>query len=405
MRFEQLLTELSAQFCGLTEEQVDGALEQALRAVGRAIGVDCGAFAEATAAGLIVTHSYASSGARPYPRGSADVALPWLTGELRAGRRVLLERIPDDLPPSALAERTFMTASGMKAGLAIPISIGGSLICALTFSTGRGPRRWPKHVVAQLHRAGEVFANAVARRRAKHQLEQTQMELTHVSRVAALSNLASVIAHELDQPLTAVVANAEAVRHQVRTDDFSGFDTQEALDDIVSAARRISDIIRRERGLLLHSPENFEPVDLNEAVRRVEPFISAHARSCGGELVLDLGVGLPTLRADQIQLQQVVLNLAINGLQAMEDQPAGKRVLVIRTRDLGEEVKLDVQDAGPTAEAAVLERMFEPFFTTKPEGLGMGLAISRSIVNLHRGRMSVTRNTAGGLTVGFLIPR
>jgi PAS domain S-box-containing protein len=404
--FERFLSELSARFNRLSEEEVDGEIDVWLRRLVELLGVDRSAFAEvAPGGGLDVTHGYAVPGVQPYPRGIADAALPWLVREFCAGRPVLLSRIPDDLPEQAVNERRYMTASGMQAGIGIPISIGGCLVCVLTFGSVSSPRDWSDEVVCGLRLAGEVLGNAILRRQAKRRLEQKQQELAHVARVAAMGELASVIAHEIDQPLTAVVSNVEAVRYMLQSEEPDLDEAEEGLKEAIDSALRISEIVKRERRLLRKSGGPPGLVDLNEIIREIALFVRAEARQLGAKVALELVPGLPSISGDFVQLQQVALNLARNGLHAMKGQPPASRELTVRTTPGNEQVTFSVTDSGPPVPQSLLERMFEPFYTTKAEGLGMGLPISKSIVDAHRGRMWATRNPGGGLTVSVSLPR
>jgi len=409
--FEMLLSEMSARFTGLSEDDVDGEIHLWLCRLVQMLGVDRSSFAELQpGGGLAVTHSYALPAVEAYPLGPVNQALPWITSELAAGRAVILSR-PDDLPAHALEERRVMSEGGLKAAIAIPVSIGGSLVCVLTFGVFREERAWSSDVISRLHLAGEVFANAVARRQAKQKLVQKQQELAHVARVAAMGELASVIAHELDQPLTAVVSNAQAARNLLQAADPDLASADDALDDVIDSAMRVSEIVQRERRLLRKSrgvleQGDLEQVDLNDALREVELFIRAEARQCGVRVTLELVPGLSPVPGSRVQLQQVALNLARNGLQAMAGQSAGAKELVIRTEAGTEEAVLSVTDSGPPVEESLLERMFEPFYTTKPDGLGMGLSISKSIiVDGHRGSIQTVRNTGAGVTVQVTLPR
>jgi C4-dicarboxylate-specific signal transduction histidine kinase len=317
-----------------------------------------------------------------------------------------MSRIPDDLPAEAVAERQYFVGVGMRAGIGIPIQICGVPVCVLTFGDFRRPRMWSDELVARLRLAGDAFGNAIARRTAKRRLEEKQLELVHVGRVAAMGELASVIAHELDQPLTVIVSNAESVRHALHTAGAElPADADEALWEISDAALRASEIVRRERKLLRKGARSVEWVDLNDAIRETELFIRADARRFGAQLSLEVVPGLPAVLGDRVQLQQVVLNLAHNGLQAIRSQPSGSRTLCIRTQSGTSELELTVTDSGPPVDPLVLRRMFEPFYTTKPHGLGMGLSISKSIIDRHRGRIWAIPNSGGGLTIHVCLPR
>jgi C4-dicarboxylate-specific signal transduction histidine kinase len=202
------------------------------------------------------------------------------------------------------------------------------------------------------------------------------------------------------------VSNAEAARYFMEGGQPNLAEANEALKDVVDSAMLAAEIVKRERHLLRKGQLNLEAVDLNEAVRDIELFIRAEARQAGANVVLELVPGLPPVTGDRIQLQQVILNLARNGVQAMRDQPSGSKGLSIRTASGGAEVTLTITDAGPPADAVSLEKMFEPFYTTKTNGLGMGLAISRSILDAHGGRIWAVRNPAGcGISMHVALPR
>jgi signal transduction histidine kinase len=406
--FEMLLSELSARFSNLAEEAVDSEIELWLGRLLDVLDADRCTFAELDSDGLLnITHSCAMRGLDPSPRGPISASLPWMTQELIAGRPLVLSRIPEDLPPEAAEERHRFMQIGMKAAIGIPIRISGSTLCVLTFVDFRGPREWPRDLIARLALAGDAFGNAIARRAAKRRFDDKQLELVHVSRVAAMGELAAVIAHELDQPLTVIVSNAEAVRHTLHSAGPAELaDADEALSEITDAAMRASEIVRRERKLLRKGPRGVaEAVDLNDAVREMELFVRADARQFGARVAMELVPGLPAVLGDRVQLQQVLLNLAHNALQAMRSQPGELRDVKISTHSGTNEVTLNVCDVGPPVDPLVLRRMFEPFYTTKAEGLGMGLSICKSIVDRHRGRIWATANPGGGLTMHVCLPR
>jgi len=167
----------------------------------------------------------------------------------------------------------------------------------------------------------------------------------------------------------------------------------------------MSEIIRRERKLLRKSRESFETVDVNEAVHEIELFIRAEARREGAKLRFELLPGLPPVHGDRIQLQQVILNLCRNGLQAMRERLRETRQLRVQTTSSTGQVTLSVTDSGPGVDESVMSRLFEPFFTTREDGLGMGLSISKSIIEAHHGQIRADRNVGGGLCVHVTVPR
>jgi signal transduction histidine kinase len=230
-------------------------------------------------------------------------------------------------------------------------------------------------------------------------------ELTHVSRVATLGELAAVLAHELNQPLTAILANSQAARRLLASDRADREDVDEALADIVAGAGHASDIIKRLRELLRRGDVTREPLDVNATIRDVETFALAAARRHDATLTLNLADGLPRVSGDRVQLQQIVLNLVHNAAEAMETTAEAERAIVVTTSlEADATVLVAVRDAGSAPDDRVLHRMFEPFFSTKTEGLGMGLPICQTIVESHGGRLWASRNPDRGLTVQFTVP-
>jgi C4-dicarboxylate-specific signal transduction histidine kinase len=230
-------------------------------------------------------------------------------------------------------------------------------------------------------------------------------ELAHVARVATLGELAAALAHELNQPLTAILANAQATRRLMASGRSDTKDVDEALEDIVAGAGHASEIIKRLRQLLRRGEVARVPLDVNRTIRDVQTFAQAAARQHGATLTMNLAAELPRVSGDRVQLQQVVLNLIHNGAEAMTDTPEADRAIVVTTtREDDGDVVVAVRDAGKVADDRAVDRMFEPFFSTKPDGLGMGLPICQTIVESHGGRLWATRNPGRGLTVQFNLP-
>jgi two-component system sensor kinase FixL len=219
-----------------------------------------------------------------------------------------------------------------------------------------------------------------------------------------MGELAAAIAHEINQPLASILANARAAQHFLGGNPPDVNEVQEALRDIIDDDRRAGEVIRRLRSLLRREPAECKALDVNEMINEVILLIRNELVIRGLDLAFDPAADLPSVVGDRVQVQQVVLNLVRNALEAMADTPRQLRRVVIRTQRDGPNTTVSVSDAGPPISEAVFAALFEPFHTTKPDGLGMGLAISRSIIQAHGGRIWAERNADRGLTVHFTLP-
>jgi len=237
------------------------------------------------------------------------------------------------------------------------------------------------------------------------QLQHQRNELSHLSRVAMLGEMSGAIAHELNQPLTAILCNAQAAQRMLKRIFPQQTGIDEILADIVSENKRAGEIIHRMRELLKKGEVHHQAVDLNEIVRKVIVLEHSDLISRNIALTTDFQAQLPLACADSVQIQQVLLNLIINGCDAMRHNVTNQRLLSISTRWTGDEfVVVTVSDCGGGIVADNLEAIFEPFYTTKAHGLGLGLTICRSIIVAHGGQLWVENNINGGASFHVTLP-
>jgi len=243
-----------------------------------------------------------------------------------------------------------------------------------------------------------VINDISPRRAIEQEAKQQRNELAHLSRVALLAELSGSLAHELNQPLTAILSNAQAGTRYLARDPPELDEVRQSLLNIVSNDKRAGEVIRRLRAMLRNEPPDFRPLDLNDVVGDVLHIANGDLLSRNVQLHLELAPDLPAIRGDRVQLQQVLLNLVMNGSDAMTGC-TGRRELTIRTQVLGpDEVELQVRDIGAGIPEQDLERIFSPFVTSKREGLGLGLAICTTIAQAHHGRLWAQNNAGPGAT-------
>ena len=407
LRFETLLSEQTATFSSLSAAEIDRGIERALRRIADFFKADWGSLAEFSHDSRMarITHSWVAEGAAPAPSAVSLAEIPWVVTRLQGGEVVRFSQI-DELPETdaAIDRRTYLKL-GIKSQVAVPLRGAGGLLGALTFSSFDAERSWPDELVQRLQLLGEVFANILSHRQSEMESQRLRQELSHIGRVSTMGELTASLAHELTQPLTAILHNAQAAQRTIEAGTVNIEEIREILADIVEDDRRAGDVIHRLRGLLKKGNLEFAALDVNEMVTEMTRLVSSEAALRNVSVRLELAPQLPPVRGDRVQLQQVILNLVLNGLDAMPEPVTGDRTLVLQTvKDSSATIRVAVRDSGLGIDEAHLDDIFHAFFTTKADGLGMGLAIARSIVEAHGGQLEARNNLDGGTTFSFTLP-
>lgn len=384
LRFQRLLSDLSARLANVSALDIDEAVHGALGAIRDFLGVD--------RAELIEFSVHGEPGNSWTVLGTTDMTrVAWLMAEVQAGNAVRLSRL-EELPD-------------ITSLLALPVRAAGAVLGGLVVATVVAERAWPDELLDQLQLVGEAVGNALARAQTGQEAARLRRQLAHIGRVSAMGELTASLAHELNQPLTAILNNAEVALTQLDIVPPDLAAVREILADIVADDKRAAEVIHRLRALVSKGAVAHVPLDINKVVAEVAHLVRNDVVLRKVAMTLDLAPGLPAIRGDRVQLQQVILNMVLNGLEAMVEADGRDRALAIRTARGGPAaVVVAVEDSGIGIDGHDVERMFEPLYTTKPEGLGMGLAIARTIVHAHGGQLRASPNAAGGATFSFTVP-
>jgi signal transduction histidine kinase len=418
LRFETLLSELSATLLTRRTSEIDREIERMLQRVGEELDFDRAVLSEWTEGtrGARATHAWTRSGVAAAPETFRAAAYPWIATRLAKGEPVHLPHL-HALPAEASIDLQSFEHAGIRSLTVVPLIVQGAIVGALGFSRLRGERVWPAAVLPRLQLLADVFANVLARQRAdtavrhseelrrqaENDAERQREELAHALRVTTVAELTASLAHEVTQPLSAVIINARAGQRLIEPE--SDGELRAILDDIGRDASRAAEVVQRVRVLLRKGEPERKPLDINQLVTQVTALLRHALERAQVSLRLTLGEFLPHVPGDSVQLQQVIVNLLLNACDAVsvvENRP--RTVDVATDHDARGFVTVEIRDSGIGVPESNLMRLFEPFVTTKPQGLGMGLAISRSIVEAHKGRIWATRNDDHGLTVHIELP-
>lgn len=239
----------------------------------------------------------------------------------------------------------------------------------------------------------------------RDELRRNRQELAHLARISALGELAGSLAHELNQPLTAILSNAQAAQRFIEAGPINLPEIRETLKDIVADNCRAGEIIQKMRVLVQKGDVDLQPLDVGAVVRDVMLLVHSDAVLRGIRTTLDIDNVLPVVRGDRVQLQQVVLNLLLNGFDAVHEAPVANRTVAVRVwAEVDGAVRIGVRDRGHGLTVAQLDNIFKPFFTSKPHGLGLGLSISQTIITAHGGRLWAENNADGGASFHVALP-
>jgi len=404
--FEELVSQLSAAFARAPVDEIDSEINRWLSRIVLALNLDrstIGRF-DANAETAIATHRWGRKGLRRVPL-NRDLSrlLPWYKSRIQAGETVVystLKKLPREYAEDLQSGRSILPTSHVG----VPLRVGNEIVGVVGFATMSRSRSWPPKIVRRLQLTAEIFGNALERKRATMQNAALRNQLTHVSRAATMGQLAAAVTHELSQPLAAILNNAEATQSLLSESNPDLAEVRAAIVDIIDDNTRASEIIRRLRAFFLRAEPSRMPLDVGDLAAELARLVRSDALIRHISFRLDVSDSVPRIAGDRIQLQQAILNLILNAFDAVSEIDRAREVVLEVAAVAPNGVRVAVSDSGVGIDAAAMPRIFEPFFTTKPTGMGMGLAISRSIIGEHGGRVAASSNPRGGSILEITLP-
>ncbi len=321
---------------------------------------------------------------------------------LRTQESVILD---DAAAQTTFAEDPYIRQRRTRSILCMPLLNQAKLTGVLYLENNLAPRVFAPARIAVLKLLASQAAIALEKSRAADALREMELALAHANRLETMGQLTASIAHEVNQPIAATVTNAQAALRWLRLDPPDLDEVRQALDRIVRDGARAGAVVQRIRSLSKKASPHVDQVEISAAAREVIELTRSETMKNGVSVRAELSDGLPQIRGDRVQLQQVILNLILNAVEAMSGMKEGARELVISTgRTEPGDILVFVRDSGPGLPPADQDSLFKAFYTTKPNGLGLGLSICRSIVEGHGGRLWASANASGGAVFQFTLP-
>jgi len=401
-RFEAVLARALSAIARVSAHEIDREIERWQGEICRTLDLDRSTMAFT---GQGVTHRWNREKVPSVKYGTSTMDIStWATQKVLNGEELIWARI-SDLPEEAHEYKVWLRKNGPKSQVALPIRFGDSIIGGIMFGKFRAARKWPPLLLQRLRLVAQVLANALERKRVESELLKARGELAAASSSTMMGELAASIAHEVNQPLGAILANAQAARRLVSTPDVDPEKIASALSDIVDDARRAGEVVARVRALFKGGQTQRTLLDPAALLAEAESLLRSEAGVRKISLRIDSQPSLPSVLGDRVQLLQCIMNLSINAFDSIVSAQSQQRETTLSaTRDKGRWIRVSVRDSGGGIDPAISHRMFDPFVTTKSDGMGMGLLIAQSIVAGHGGRIWATTNPDAGATVSFTLP-
>jgi len=406
-RFELLVDELSAVMTRTPAHEVDGEIEIWLGKISESLGLDRSGIYERDAPidRVRTTHTWKRPNIPPLPRDfEPEKYLKTTTDWVLAGNQVVFSS-PSGIPAELADARHFVARYGLKASAIIPMWAGNRVIGAAGFDKFRAAREWPPKLLEQLSLAARLFGSAIERKQAEADRRATSAQLRIASRRNMMSELVASLAHEINQPLGAILSNLGGLARLLGRNNPEPAMALAAVNNAIEDTKRAAEIIRRVRFMFKANSEHKTAISIGALADEVVSLAASEAALRKIRLLIEVSPAVKRVRGDRIQLQQCMLNLLMNGLDAITESNSELREILIKiAREKPGWAGISVRDSGAGIDPLVANRLFEPFVTTKSTGMGLGLLVTRSIVENHGGKIWATPNPDRGTTFTFTLP-
>jgi len=406
-RFELLVDELSAVMTRTPAHEVDGEIEIWLGKISESLGLDRSGIYERDAPidRVRTTHTWKRPNIPPLPRDfEPEKYLKTTTDWVLAGNQVVFSS-PSGIPAELADARHFVARYGLKASAIIPMWAGNRVIGAAGFDKFRAAREWPPKLLEQLSLAARLFGSAIERKQAEADRRATSAQLRIASRRNMMSELVASLAHEINQPLGAILSNLGGLARLLSRNNPEPAMALAAVSNAIEDTKRAAEIIRRLRSMFKAHSEQKTVIGMRALIVEVVQMIAGEASMRDIAVRTEVSPSVQSIVGDRIQLQQCIMNLLLNAFDAITEAASDHREVTIKVApEKPGWTSVSVCDTGAGIDPSIANRLFEPFVTTKSNGMGLGLLVTRSIVEIHGGKIWVAPNPDRGATFTFTLP-
>lgn len=406
-RFESLVNELSAAIAKVTAHAVDAEIESWLGKICISLDLDRSAIYERGLTNYVRTsHTWVRASFPAFPKlhDDPELLVKNTTDWIMAGNRIVFSQ-PAEIPGEFTDLKRFVARYGPKASAILPMWAGDRVIGAASFGRFRSARRWSTQLLQQLELAVQLFGRAIERKQAEEAARLARAQLAVAQRRSMMAGLIGSLAHELNQPLGAIMSNLGGAARLLSRDNPELRQAATAIKNAIEDTRRAGEILRRARAMFKADQSRRRAVDLSALVDETVRLVSNEAALRRIAVHVKAPRELAKVMGDQVLLQQCVLNLLMNAFESIFESDSGRRAVTIEVgpEHLGS-ITVTISDSGPGFDPSIAGRLFEPFATTKADGMGLGLLVTRSIIEEHGGTINSQTNSCGGATFAFTIP-
>lgn len=404
VNFERTVTQLLANLLASDIADRDQALESALRDMSAMFSADRAALWRRVrdTPEFVRSQVWNQAGQRPLPM-AGEIRTPWIAQRLVEGAAVAFDRL-DELPREAALDRRSLRQFGICSAMIVPVIGDGRVAGALSFARSRDGSAWPKALLLRVRLVGEVLAAFIARDVSERRARDAQAQSAHAARIGTVGVFAASLVHELTQPAAATLANAQTATDMLAAQAPNTGELRLVVADIARDAQRAADLIQQLRRFLRRGAAARTTIDVGATILEAVRLAESEARGKAVDVVVDVEEGLPPFIGDGVQIQQVLLNLLLNAVDALASAETPDRIVRVRAHRGKNGIRIEVQDNGRGMDEATQAQIFQPFFTTKPNGMGLGLSISRTIITAHGGSLDVESVPGRGTTFSISLP-